>query len=123
MAHQRGHFHIGPVLLDYSRSHAAGRLENETFNDYGFVVRARTTTGEDFHLWLFTYQLKGAEVIIDGDVTQTLLLYDKFSPEQKKTIRDNEYVNKGQNLEDYLPSGSIKISEEKDIVSWDSGAG
>jgi hypothetical protein len=69
MAHQQGHFHTGPVSLEYSKSHAEGRLGHEIFNDYGFVVRARTTTGEDFHLWMFIYQLKGPEVIIDGDVT------------------------------------------------------
>jgi len=122
MAHQQGHFHTGPVLLDYSRSYAEGRLGHEIFNDYGFVVRAKAETGEDFHLWLFTYQLKGPEVIIDGDVTQTLLVFGKFSDEEKTRISDNPYVNKGQNLEDYLPPGSITVKEEKDQVTW-SNAG
>jgi hypothetical protein len=55
MAHQQGNFHTGPVSLEYSKSHAEARLGHEIFNDYGFVVRVRITTGEDFHLWMFMY--------------------------------------------------------------------
>ena len=121
MTHQQAHSYVGPVILDGSRSHAAGRDSGDLFNDYGFVIRGRTTTGEDFHLWLFTYILRGAEVIIDGDVTQTLLVYGKFSPEEKKSMHDTPFVNKGQNLDDYLPPGTCIIKEEKDQVTWSNG--
>jgi hypothetical protein len=60
---------------------------------------------------------KGNEVIIDGDVTQNLLVYGKFTEDEKKDMHDTPYVNKGQNIEDYLPPGKIKIDEEKTQVT------
>jgi len=118
MSLSQAHSHVGPVTLEYSKAHTAGRVDHEVFNDYGFVVRAKAESGEDIHLWLFTYQLKGPEAIIDGDVTQTLLVFGNFSDKEKETISDNSYINKGQNLDDYLPPGTINIKEEKDQVTW-----
>ncbi|GAB7356272.1 hypothetical protein MBLNU459_g7081t1 [Dothideomycetes sp. NU459] len=112
----------GDVKLDYQRNLAVGRDSKELFNDYGFVVRAKAKTGEDIHLWMFTYRLKGPEIIIDGDLTQTLMVWGKFTSEEKKYMRDLPFVNKGQNIDDYLPPGSIKIQESEDAVTW-SNAG
>jgi len=118
MSFQHGKYHVGSVSLDYSRAKTEGKNTGELFNDYGFVVRARTETGEDFHLWLFSYVVRGPEVIIEGDITQTLLVWGKFTDEEKQTIRDRPYVNKGQNLEDYEKPGSLTITESDDVVTW-----
>ena len=49
--------HVGPVSLDYERDNTSGRnSEKELFNDYVFVIRARAESGEDLHLWIFTYR-------------------------------------------------------------------
>jgi hypothetical protein len=49
--------HVGPVSLDYERDNTSGRnSEKELFNDYVFVIRARAESGEDLHLWMFTYR-------------------------------------------------------------------
>lgn len=89
MSFQHGKFHTGPVALDYSKAHTDGKNIEELFNDYGFVVRARTETGDDLHLWLFSYVIRGPEVIIEGDIMQTLLVWGKFTDEEKQTIRDD----------------------------------
>jgi len=122
MSFQHGKFYTGPVALDYSRAHTDGKNIGELFNDYGFVVRAKTETGEDFHLWMFSYVVRGPEVIVEGDITQTLLVLGKFTDEEKQTISDRPYVNKGQNLEDYEKPGSLTIVESDDSVTW-SNAG
>lgn len=108
----------GPVKLEYERNNAEGRDAKELFNDYGFVVRAKAKTGEDIHLWMFTYRLKGPETIIDGDLTQTLLVYGNFSDQDKQNMRDLPFINKGQNIDDYLPPGSIQITESNEQVQW-----
>src|ERR1700753_536646 len=89
--------YVGPTTLDYERALTAGRTGGgkDLFNDLGFVIRGKAETGEDFHLWMFIYQQEGPEVIVDGDLTQTLFLYGKFSDEDKQSIRDYPYVNKG----------------------------
>jgi len=51
------HAHVGPVSLDYERDNTEGRNSaKELFNDYGFVIRAKAASGEDLHLWMFTYR-------------------------------------------------------------------
>lgn len=116
--------YVGPTTLDYERALTKGRTGGgkDLFNDLGFVIRGKAKTGEDVHLWMFIYQQEGPEVIIDGDLTQTLLLYGKFSDEDKQCIRDYPYVNKGQNIDDYEQPGSIKIQESSNQVTW-SNAG
>jgi len=91
----------------------------EFFNDSGFVIRGRTEDGEDIHLWSFLYQQRGREIIIDGDVNQTLCIVTKFSDAEKKSMHDTPYINKGQNIEDYGKVGTIVIDESKsDVTTW-----
>jgi len=114
--------HAGPVDLKDEGKVIANDYDRELFNDYGFVVRAKADTGEDIHLWSFIYQQQGAEIIVDGDVGQTLLIYGKFTEDEKQTMHPMAMtVNKGQNIEDYYPPGSIKIREGKDQVTWELG--
>jgi hypothetical protein len=80
------HCHTGPIPLAVEKKIQADDYGGELFNDYGFVVRAKTETGEDVHLWTFIYQQQGDEVIISGDVTQTLLIYGKFSDVGRKAV-------------------------------------
>jgi len=86
------------------------------------VIRAKAETGEDIHLWMFIYQQKGPEVIVDGDLTQTLLLYGKFGDRERTQISDTPFINKGQNIDDYLPPGSIQCTEGVEQITW-SNAG
>ena len=65
------HSTVATVHLDHLKSHAMGRDLVGLFNDCGFVVRARAESGEDIHLWMFTYQQRGSETIIDGDIGMT----------------------------------------------------
>ncbi|KAG9605842.1 hypothetical protein KCU77_g577, partial [Aureobasidium melanogenum] len=112
----------GPVKLDYERNNQEGRDSKELFNDYGFVVRAKAKTGEDIHLWMFIYKLKGPEAVIDADLTQTLMVYGKFTDEEKQHMTDRPFVNKGQNIDDYYKPGTCSIEESTDHVQW-SNAG
>jgi hypothetical protein len=112
------HSKVMPVELEHLKSHAQGRDSVGLFNDCGFVVRARAESGEDIHLWMFIYQQRGSEVVIDGDITQTLLVYGKFSDEAKKSMHDTPYINKGQNIDDYQTPGSIQIEEDAKSVTW-----
>lgn len=77
----------------------------------GFVIRGRTEDGYDIHLWTFMYQQRGPEIIIDGDISQTLFIASKYSDDEKLTMHDSPYTNKGQNIEDYAKPGTIKIVE------------
>jgi hypothetical protein len=82
------------------------------------LLRARATNGEDIRLWMFIHRQKGSEVIFDGNVAQTLLMTAKFPDGEEKAMRDSPYVNKGQNIDDYLPYGSMKVTEIDDQVEW-----
>ncbi|OCK73471.1 hypothetical protein K432DRAFT_447816 [Lepidopterella palustris CBS 459.81] len=115
--------HTADPVIDSEKFLIAGRDGDgsEVFNDLGFVVRAKATNGEDVHLWMFIYQQKGPEVIIDGNITQTLLVSAKFGPGEDKVIQDRPYVNKGQNIDDYLPYGSMKVTEKDDETEWTNG--
>jgi len=109
------HTTTGPIEINYEKSLLQGTPDGELFNDYGFVVRAKAETGEDIHLWSFIYQQLGPEIIIDGDVSQTLIVYGKYTDEEKDYIHpEMPTVNKGQNIEDYYKPGSIKVQEGKD---------
>jgi len=110
-----------PIQLKHLHSYADGRDSVGLFNNYGFVVRARAESGEDIHLWMFTYQQRGAETILDGDITQTLMVYGKFSDGEKKSMHDVPYINKGQNIDDYVKPGSLKIKEGEQVTWTNAG--
>lgn len=109
---------IHPIQAWHERSHQSDKDFDQFFNDMGFVIRGRTEDGHDIHLWTFHYQQRGAEVVLDGDITQSLFMAAKFSDEEKKTMHDIPYVNKGQNIEDYQKPGTIVIKEDGDKTEW-----
>ncbi|KAI9743689.1 MAG: hypothetical protein M1818_003005 [Claussenomyces sp. TS43310] len=98
------------------------------FNDFGFVVRGNTTSGEDFHLWMFMYrQQDTAEFIINEDICQTSMVHGVFSSTPKpgvstsadaQTMHDTPFVNKGQDIEDYQPIGTLRTSESATQKNW-----
>ncbi|KAJ5772701.1 hypothetical protein N7520_003230 [Penicillium odoratum] len=109
--------HAGPIPLEVERKIQSNNYEGELFNDYGFVIRAKAEKGEDIHLWPIIYQQQGDEAVNSGDVCQILVIYGKFSDNEKKFMHPNcSTVNKGQNIEDYFSPGSIKWTEtEQDV--------
>jgi len=107
-----------PVVLEHEGTHQTEEAYSEFFNDMGFVIRGRTEEGHDIHLWSFMYQQRGPEIIIDGDVSQSLFIASKFSDEEKLSMHDTPYVNKGQNIEDYAKPGTIKIAEGGPETTW-----
>lgn len=112
----------GPIDLEYEKSMRAKHLPGDLFNDCGFVIRAKAETGEDFHLWSFIYEQKGGEIIIDGDVGQTLLVYGKYTDAEKQYMHpDAAFVNKGQNIDDYYRPGTLEIKEDSGAVEWRLG--
>jgi hypothetical protein len=93
----------------------------DSFNDQGFVLRAKADTGEDIHLWTFMYQQRGRESIIQADVNQMLLICGKFTDQDKEYMNpfaNATTVNVGQDVADYFKPGAIKISEDADKVIW-----
>jgi len=107
-----------PVKLQYEGAHQKDTDYEQFFNDMGFVIRGRTDAGEDIHLWTFLYQQRGPEIIVDGDVNQSLFIATKFSDEEKLTMHDTPYINKGQNIEDYGKPGTIQIKEGGSETVW-----
>lgn len=109
-------------VLPFKQEHEGALLKDtdyaEFFNDKGFVIRAKTDEGADIHLWSFMYQQRGPEVIVDGDLTQSLFMVTNYSDEEKQYMHDNAYINKGQNIEDYGKVGDIKIEESAEEVTW-----
>lgn len=110
--------HVLPFKQEYEGALAKDTDYAEFFNDKGFVIRAKTDEGADLHLWSFMYQQRGPEVIVDGDLTQSLFMLTNYSDEEKQSMHDNAYINKGQNIEDYGKVGDIKIDESADEVVW-----
>jgi hypothetical protein len=55
-----------------------------------------------------------------GTSPKTLLVYRKFNDEEKKSTRIPLY-NKGQDIDDYYPPGSLQIKEKDDSVTWKLG--
>lgn len=113
----------GPIELSYERRQRSNQLSGDLFNDSGYVIRAVAETGEDLHFWSFIYEQKGGEIIIDGDVSQSLIVYGKYTEAEKQYMHpDAAFVNKGQNIDDYYPPDTIVIDEEsKDEASWELG--
>jgi len=117
------HADTGPISVKHEKSLLEGHDKGDLFNDFGFVVRAKADTGEDIHLWSFIYQQRGDEIVVDGDVGQTLLVYGNYTDEQKTYMHpDCPNVNQGQNIEDYYPPGSCEIDDSHDDhVTWKLG--
>jgi len=111
----------GPVRLSDVKPYIAEHVGKDMFTDFGFIVRARADTGEDVLLWTSPYYHRAKECIIDADLIQTLFVWGKYSPEDKKRMHEGNFINKGQNLEDYMDPGSLKITEEEDQVIWAIG--
>lgn len=116
-------FQLGtaPIALRHEGANTAGREALELFNDSGFVLRARAETGEDVQLWMFFYQQRAKEVIVDGDLVQTSLIVNSFTPAERQQMHDTPFINKGQSLEDYFKPGMMKIVESPREVRWSLG--
>lgn len=119
---KHGYLWYGNRTYPFGRRNSlrAGNDGGEAFcNDYGFVVRAKAETGEDIHFWSFIYEQKSPESIIDGDVVQTLLVYGKYTDEERQFMHpDAGTVNRDQNIEDCYKRGEMKIEEAADEVRW-----
>ena len=109
---------VGPTDLENARAIVPEGYERDLFNDMGFVLRAKTETGEDLYIWMFMYRQLGTEVIINNEVCQTLMVNVKFADEEKSSMRDTPYINKGQNLDDYHKVGTLKFSDTEDSNTW-----
>ncbi|KAL6231975.1 hypothetical protein BDW75DRAFT_243403 [Aspergillus navahoensis] len=90
----------------------------EIYIDSGFVVRATAETGEDVHFWTIMYHQKCREVVIQSDLTQTTFLVTKFSDEEKKQMHPTPFIDLGQNIEDFLPLGSLVITNTDKGAHW-----
>ena len=114
------HNDSGPITLaDEGKNIVEPWDGGDLFNDQGFVLRARSKTGEDVHLWCFMYQQRGRESIIDGDICQLLVVAPKLSEQEKAFMHPDVWtVNEGQGLEDYFKPGTLTSEETKDKVIW-----
>jgi len=110
-----------PIKLSDEGANTRGREQMETFNDSGFMIRARAETGEDIQLWTFLYQQRSSEVIINGDLCQTCLIVSDFPADEQSTMHDTPFLNKGQSVEDYYKPGDLKITETPSKVTWSLG--
>ncbi|OGE54720.1 hypothetical protein PENARI_c005G11140 [Penicillium arizonense] len=108
----------GPTVLADQNPIIPENYEKDLFNDMGFVLRARSDEGHDIHLWMFMYRQLGEAVIIDNEVCQTLLVKVAFTDEEKKTMHDAPFINKGQNIDDYNEVGTMGFTSSESKVSW-----
>lgn len=108
----------GPTRLQDQRPIVPEGYPGDLFNDMGFVLRARSDEGHDIHLWMFMYRQLGDAVIIDNEVCQTLLVNVKFDDKEKETMHDTEFVNKGQNIDDYNKVGTLRFTDSESTVTW-----
>ncbi|KAE8331429.1 hypothetical protein BDV39DRAFT_201080 [Aspergillus sergii] len=99
---------------------AAKFNDKEFYFDSGFVIRAVAETGEDVHFWSIMYHQKCNDVIIHCDLTQTVLLVTKFSEDEKKHMHATRFIDLGQNVEDFLPLGSFKVTETSKGAKWEA---
>jgi hypothetical protein len=102
--------------------HIEKQLPSDPFNEYSFAIQAKAKAGEDFHLWSFIYEQKRDE-IIDGDVIQNATSIQEVQRRGKKkyTHPTVPFVNKGQDIDDYYPPGSLQIEKKDDSVTWEVG--
>jgi hypothetical protein len=107
--------YVTPIALENARAIIPDGYEPDLFNDMGFVLRARTDTDEDIH---FMYRQHGTEEIINNEVCQTLMVFPNFTDAEKLSMHDTRYINKGQNIDDYHPLGSLKFADEEKKITW-----
>jgi hypothetical protein len=110
---------VGPVVLANEGPLIPDDYAHDLFTDTGFVIRGNTTSGEEFHIWLFWYQQRGEkEYVVDGDLLQIAVVLGNFTGRERKHMNDVPFINKGQNLEDYKPPGTIQFSHDDKQVTW-----
>jgi len=109
------------LKLDNDRAIVPDDYKKELFNDFGFVVRGQFETGEHFHLWTFFYRQIGEEILIDNDSCQTTFIMVNYDENEKLTMHDSPYTNKGHNIEDYFKLGELKFKDTEDSVEWAAG--
>ncbi|KAE8331430.1 hypothetical protein BDV39DRAFT_201081 [Aspergillus sergii] len=110
---------VGPVELVHEGPLVPDNYTNPLFTDTGFVIRGNTTSGEEFHLWIFWYRQIGThEFIVNSDVMQVSLLRGSFSEGNRTRMNDVPFVNKGQNLEDYRELGTMEVTYDDNLVTW-----
>jgi hypothetical protein len=109
---------IGPIEIKQQGQIVPNGFEGPLFNDYGFVVRAKSDEGEDILLWMFIYRQQGPEIIIANDVTQTAFIATKFSDVEKTAMHDTPFINQGQNIEDYHRIGTLETELTENKASW-----
>jgi hypothetical protein len=112
------HSDVEPIRLDYERNWADEFESPEFYSDYGFVVRATAETGEDVHLWTFMYRQACDDVVVQGDVCQTVLVVTDFTEEQKRDMHATAFVDLGQNIEDYHKIGTLTVDQAGDRIDW-----
>ncbi|KAL6231978.1 hypothetical protein BDW75DRAFT_243406 [Aspergillus navahoensis] len=112
-------YYVAPLELEDEGPIVPKDYAHDLFIDTGFVIRGNTTTGEEFHLWLFWYrQLGEEEFIINNDIMQASLLYGNFSDTDRKRMNDISFINVGQNLEDYHSPDTLQFSQDANHVAW-----
>lgn len=110
---------VGPVELANEGALVPNDYAHPLFSDTGFVIRGNTTSGEEFHLWLFYYVQRGAEeYVVDEDVLQVTMVRGNFTDEDRTHMNDAPFINKGQDLEDYRTPRTLNISKGSDEVTW-----
>jgi hypothetical protein len=100
----------GPIVPD--------NYTEDLFNDFGYVVRAKTDSDEDLLLWLFMYRQIGTDTVIDCDISQSALLVTNFSDPEKGVMHNTPYINKGQNVDDLYAPGALQFKITKEEATW-----
>lgn len=110
---------VGPVEMVNEGALIPNDYAHPLLSDNGLVIRGNTTSGEEFHLWLFFYVQRGTEeYVIDGDILQVSMVLGNFTDEDRTHMNDVPFINKGQDLEDYRTPGTLKVSEGSEQVTW-----
>ncbi len=120
-AEQWYHSESGSVDLSDQRSHVKGLEGKEIYTDYGHAVRARADSGEDIFLWSAAYMHRKGQFVVNADLVQTFFIWGTYSPDEKKRMHAGNFINRGQDLQDYFQPGDLKVIEEADKVSWALG--
>jgi hypothetical protein len=99
-------------------------IEQDLWENHGFLVRGETPDGVDYTLWTSPYIVKrGPESYYSGemDILQTMLVAGKFSAEQKKVMNDTDFVAYGWAPFDHEERGFITADRNDERVLWKVG--